>query len=325
MAALLDSILNVPELSGLTMDELPLSALIALSFTSKENLIRVQDYMWSKLTIILTPFRLDAKRLMDHMLFTSSLIVGSIALKTVAPATLPIFTNSLDMVVQLTYVQFLEDWLTTRCGYKPTKPEFEIIDHGAAFKRCCSFTRRIDDRDMHVNLLCVNDRSQAYELVFYSSNTASMNIITPMGFFTAYRTLLNREEMVANHVCNMRAMDECQDKDHLSMIDENNNIKTQNRGFSLLPVRPSPHLYELCQCQHPSACPSTIRHTQDPMCSFLRLLVEGEYETVSVRRGRIPESDTRLPPVVWRLADVENGSQGFVFHLSEDRISSMVM
>jgi hypothetical protein len=318
----LDDLLQVAELMGLIMDELPLSALVALSFTSKAKLILVQDYMWSKLMSITSPFGLDATRLMEHLAMTSSVIVGSIALKAVAPAALQISTDNLDIAVPSGRIHVFDDWLTKRCGYKPSK---SVTESRKGILFCYTFICRIDDRDMKVNILGVANRSQAHELAFYSSNTASMNMITSRGLFTAYRTLLNRKLMVANHVSNMVPMTRYQVRERLSKIADSNNAKTQSRGFTLLNVQPIPHTYELCQCKHVSACPSTIRYTRDPMGSFLRLLDQAEYEAISVRGDPIPTYDTQLPPIFWRLADVELGSQGFAFHLSDDRIAHMVM
>ena len=318
---LFDSVYSVAELADLIMDSLGLSALVALSYTSKLRYFRVQDYLRLKLTKIFASFQLGRDDLMTTLLSTRAFIIGSIALKAVTPAVMPITCDNLDIVVPLSETFTFEAWLTSIShGYEWTTPSHTNC---IPFLKCDSFFRIIDGQIMTVNLLIVSNEFQAHELLFYSSNTASMNMITHSSIFTAYPTLLDLKLVVQNHSINMIGMGPAAlghpAMVHQIKIDQDNNKKAEQRGFTLLPESTSHwNEYAACQCMHLSACPLTIRNMNDTMCSWLPLLTDREYAD-----ERIKGPHQRVPPVIWRLADVGARVPGFSFCLTKERVLKM--
>jgi hypothetical protein len=317
-----ETVYNVPELGNLIMESLALTALIALSYTSRAIHGHVQQHMRSKLSLILAPFGIGRRDLMTQLRFAESFIIGSIALKAVAPSTWSITTNNIDIVVQCAQLTLLEDWLMVKCGYKRRSPNHTNSGYNAPFRFCYSYTRKIDQRDMYINLLAVRSRSEGYELIFHASNTTGMNMLSPRGLFTGYATLLNHRQVAHNQVTNMASMrtiysvaERRQDR-----IDRANDRKAQSRGFEFVTLDPSPHPFDTClRCPYVSACPLTIRNMNDSMCAYMRLVRDDETAGQSV----LSPEGSRRPEVIWRLADVQGGRQGFAYHLTYCRINDL--
>jgi hypothetical protein len=316
-----NTVYNVAELTDLIMDLLGQPALVALSYTSKLQYFRVQDYLRLKLTKIFAPFRLTRDDLLITLLSAHAFIIGSAALKAIAPAVMPITSDNLDIVVPLSKRFTLEAWLTSKLhGYKRTTP---IHTNCIPFVMGDSFSHVVDGQIVTVNLLIVSDLSQGHELIFYSSNTASMNMITHSSIFTGYPTLLNLRIAAQNCSINMIGMGGAilsqSTKVHQIQIDSENNAKARQRGFTILPYDTSHwNEYATCECVHLSACPLTIRNMNDTMCSWIPLLTDQEYAD-----KRIKGPHQRVPPVVWRLADDRGRVPGFSFCLTNERLMGM--
>jgi hypothetical protein len=314
----------VIELGGLIMDSLALSALIALSYTSRTNYIRVQDYTRSKLITIFGPFQLPLHEVLWKLDHTGAIVTGAAALRAVAPAVLPVIVNTLDIVIRSDRLPELEDWLTYSHCYTGTS-NHAVVDGISQFSSCISFTRRIHSRSMEIKVFMVDKPGKTYELIFHASNTANMNMITSNGLFTPYRSLLNRGLVAQNHVTNMVTTRTASGpvKAHQQMIDAQNNANAESQGLVLITPNSLPHLNNWCDCTHRSACPLVFRDANDSMCSFMRIFNIGEYKGITESLASIPTKRYRLPNVVWRLADVEDGLPGFAFHMSWDRIKKL--
>jgi hypothetical protein len=311
-----ETVYGIPELGTEVMDLLALPHLTALSYTSRMNYIRAQHYLRHKLARIYAPFGLTRDDVMRHLLFSEAFIVGSIALKAVAPATWPIVTNNIDVVVQAVARHVLERWLLDHGYSKCRKSNRTFSGYNAPFQCCHSYTKG----GMDVNLMVVDRRTEGYDLIFHASNTAGMNMLSPRGLFAAYRTLLNHQLVVPNNVSNMVSMRTVYRSVQLyqNWIDKASNSKAVSRGFTFLTPDPSPpHPSDCCLCPYVSACLLMVRNMNDSMCSYMRILGDAELQSFSVIHQK------RRPTVIWRLADVEEGSQGFAFPLTYSRINSM--
>lgn len=310
-----ETVYGIPELGTLIMDLLSLSHLVTLSYSSRTNYVRVQHYVRHKLATIFAPFGLTRDDIMLYLLFSESFIVGSVALKAVVPATWPISTNNIDIVVQAGSVHVLRAWLLDRGYTKLKKSNHTFSGYDGPFHCCHSYARR----SMAVNLMVVGRQTQGYDLIFHASNTSGMNMLGPRGLFTAYRTLLNLRLAVSNHVANMVSMRNAHSsvRHHQNQVDSASYAKALSRGFTFVTPDPSPHPSEYCLCPYVSACPLTIRDMNDSMCSYMRILGNTEFNSFSVTHQK------RRPTVLWRLADAEQGSQGFAFPLTHSRINSM--
>jgi hypothetical protein len=322
---LFERVLVVVELGGLIMDSLALSALIALSYTSRTNYIRVQDYTRSKLITIFGPFQLPLHEVLWKLEDTGGFVTGAAALRAVAPAVLPVIVNTLDIVVWSKHLPELEDWLTYSHSYTGKILDHAVIHGISQFNSCVSFTRRIHGRNMEIKVFVVDKPSKGYELVFHSSNTADMNVISSNGLFTPYRSLLNRGLVTPNNVANMISTRTASApvKARQQVIDAQNNANAESQGLVLITPNPYPHLNNWCDCIHRSACPLVFRETNDSMCSFMRIYNIGEYGVIKESLASIPTKRCRLANVVWCLADVEDGLPGFAFHMSWDRIKKI--
>jgi hypothetical protein len=310
-----ETVYGIPELGSLIMDLLSVSHLVTLSYTSRTNYVRVQHYVRHKLATIFAPFELTRDDVMTHLLFSESFVVGSVALKAVVPATWPISTNNIDIVVQAGSVHVLRAWLLDRGYSKLKKSNHTFSGLGAPFQCCYSYAKG----STAVNLMVVGRQTKGYDLIFHASNTSGMNMLSPRGLFTAYRTLLHLELAVHNHVTNMVSMRNAHlsVQQHQKQVDRASCAKAVSRGFTFVTPDPSPHPSDYCLCPYASACPLTIRDMNDSMCSYLRILGNGEFDSFSLAHQK------RRPVVIWRLADVEEGSQGFAFPLTHSRINSI--
>src|ERR1700694_2674249 len=200
-----NDVYSICELGSIIMDCLPLSALLALSFTSRAAYSQAHQYLRFKLGMILRPFGITMDDLIRHLRMTNSLVMGSIALKACAPKNHFIGSGHLDIVVPASDFRVLKDWITSTCGYihiqsYPVRHElFSYIGHHSMQV----FGRQIDGRRRTINLFGVRTQDDPYKLLFYSSNTALMNAITGRGLFTPYRSLLNQGKAAHNHVDNI--------------------------------------------------------------------------------------------------------------------------
>ena len=317
---------NVTELGALFMDRLALSALIALSFTSRTNYMHVQDYMQSKMITIFGPFGLPFQEMYWLLLRADAIIVGSAALRAVAPTILPITVETLDFVVKSYELHFLVELLEYSHNYRRIEPSNHTVIEGISpFHSTRTYACSIHHQVKEINIF-VTKGTSPYEFIFHSSNTTEMNMITHDGLFTAYRSLLNRGLVARNHVTNMvnRGTIPNHVKATLQRKIDEDNAKAESQGFAFIHLTQYPHPLRSCQCPHRSACSARFRITTDSMTSQMRLLNSAEYNAVGNNRHLIPTQQAcMLPPVVWRLADVELGSQGFAYNMTEDRIANM--
>jgi hypothetical protein len=317
----LNHVMEIAEIAELIMDTLALPGLITLSSTSKTNYFHTQNYIRHKLSKIFAPFGLSRDFIMIHLLATKSFIIGPIALKAVAPAIMSINTPHLDIVVPCNYMEYFEDCLTQKFGYKKMiSPD----KYGVVFKYSFSFTQQIDNQLRAIHLLAVGSQNDGYEAIFHMSNTANMNIISYSGLFSAHRTLLDQGLAVQNITTNMITMSNLHPhtRTRQSIIDSDNNSAIEKAGFHLIRQGIPAHWNEntTCQCIHRSACPLVVRNTNDSMCSFMRLLSDTDYED-----AYIAPRLRQLPTVIWRLADNSGrATPGFAFHLTNDKIKKLV-
>jgi hypothetical protein len=315
-----ENILAIAELGGLIMNRLALSALTALSFTSKTNYLHVQHYMSNKLKTIFGPFELPLHEVQWKLKQTDGIIIGSAALRAVAPAEFPVTIDSIEIVVLGHGLAAFEDWLTTSCGYRQKATNFDKNEHACTglVQSCHSF---VNDRDLEINVLVVETSNRLYEVVFHSSNTANMNMITCHGLFTAYRSLLNRGLAARNRVTNMLTMVivSASSRHRQQMLGEEMCFKTMSDGFTFLQSDASPHPLHTCRCEQRSICPLTMRNTNDSMCSFMRVLRIEERVAVNAGTMNIPTINHRLPNIVWCRAD--KMGLGFALCMTCDRIS----
>jgi hypothetical protein len=94
-----NDVFNTFELASMIMDYLSVSALLAISYTTKRMYTQVHCYLHGKLGIIFAPFGTTTEDVLKNLRLTNSLIIGSIALKAVAPTTCSITSSHLDILV----------------------------------------------------------------------------------------------------------------------------------------------------------------------------------------------------------------------------------
>jgi hypothetical protein len=314
-----NDVYDVCELGGIIMDELALPALLALSYTSKGQYLRVHAYIRLKLTLILAPFGISLTCLMDHLRLTDALVIGSVAFKAVAPAAAKIIPKQLDIVVCKNELFVLKDWLCIRCNYTLNPLSIHQQQRLPPVKSVVSLARHTHDQKKVVNLLVVDTIGDTYKTLFYATNTAYMNAITPWGLFTPYRSLLSQGKVAHNHILNTMALEKASLSlrarlQEASLFSE---IAIRMQGFEVIPINPFPHLYYRCFCVDRTACPLIVRNTNDSHCSFIRVFSNLEFRALESGSFEIPIHNPRFPMVIWRLADIEGGSAGLAFLLRE--------
>lgn len=285
------------ELGDSVMDALALPALIALAYTSRNVYIRVQLYLRSKMRLALVPFGLNRSELMQQIELAQSFIIGAIVLKMVAPAKLSITTNNIDVIVVTSHVRPLENWIRNQGFVQKLIGNHDISGYFGPFQFCHSFGKQVQGSWVEINLLIVDSRSSAYQLVFHTSNTACMNILGPRGIWTGYRTLLTNQIAIQNHVTQLVSMNTMyrSAEQHQNYIHQQKNIKTQSRGF-IFPGAELYHPSNSCpNCLFLSACPLTIRKMNDRMCSYMPISSDGDIQTDTCR---IPIRRHHCPPLV---------------------------
>lgn len=323
-------LIAIAELGDLVLDGLPLPGLTAFAFTSRANYLRVQDYIRSKFRRLFTPFKIGLKSMMTILRFTGSIIVGSVALKAVAPADAPIHPGGLDLVVPMGQLSSLESWLAKlKYEYLAERPLAPNSRRAIPYATRFSYARRQGDRVSHVHIYAVHKQTAVYEFIFYGSNTSTMNYISYNGLYSAYRSLLDQGLAAKNHTTNMipyffiarAALSE------QNALDDANNLKAIQRGFQMIapvPSAPTGHTYSKCECVHLAACPCTIRHTHDLSGAYLRFMNGGEYRSFKYESDSLPRTHTKPPITFWKLADVQGSSRGFAFLLTERRLFNML-
>jgi hypothetical protein len=312
-----DSVYRVAELSALIMDLLALPSLLALSYTTKTNYAHAHGYIRSKLARCLAPYGLCLNDIIQYLIFTDCHIIGSIALKAVAPAVFPIAANNLDIVVDELNLLVISQWLKKN-GYQ--REEYgHIANNFPHFNDCHSYALRIHGQEKVIKIHIVKTKYEAYEFIFRTSNTTGMNMITGNGLFTGYRNLLNQGLAVRSAVTRMGSISgpttlTTQEINLQSEIDVANNLKAQSHGFTFSTPAPPLHIQGgICSCTLRSACPFTARNSNDSMCSFMRLFDDAGYEAIQSRQEKIPVTVRKVPLVTWRLPDAEGGTNGLVF------------
>ena len=304
------------ELGSLIMDCLALPALLALSYTTKLMHAQVHRYLHMKLIVIFTSFGITADDIITHLRLTNSLIIGSIALRAVAPITYSISSSHLDILVPTTHLSFFKDWLTITCGY--TQELSPSICHELLFhvRHHQMFVHQIGGRKKVINVFGVQTIEDTYKMLFYSSNTSLMNAITGWGLFTPYRSLLNRGLVAHNHIENTLVVGEVLStlRAQLFRAALLSEIRTRINGFLFIPT--SQHLRLPCQCPNRSACPLRIRHTNDSFCTFLRIFTNAEWSALQSTIF-IPIDNPCLPLILWRLASEDDDSPGFSIRFME--------
>jgi hypothetical protein len=314
-----NDVYGVFELGGIIMDQLALPALLALSYASKGQYIQVHAYIRFKLTLILAPFGMSLNGLMDHLRLTDALVIGSVAFKAVAPATAPITSKQLDIIVCKNELFALKDWLRTRCNYVLNPLSIHQQQRLPPVKSVVSLARHTDDQKKVVNLLVVDTIGDTYKTLFYATNTAYMNAITPWGLFTPYRSLLSQGKVAHNHILNTMALEKAplSLRARLQEASLFSEIGIRLQGFEVIPINLFPHLYYRCFCVDRTACPLIIRNTNDSHGSFIRIFTNIEFRALQSGSFEIPLHNPRFPTVIWRLADIEGGSPGLAFLLRE--------
>jgi hypothetical protein len=317
---------DINELGSMIMDLLALPALLALSYTSKTMHHQANQYLRRKLTLILSSFGINANQMIEHLRLTDALIVGSMALKAVASAALPISSCHLDILVPMHRLSVLNNWITIGCQYArnlnaPVETELQL-----QVRNRRSFVRHIHGQRKTINLYSVRTRGDTYKMLFSLSNTAWMNAISGWGLFTLYRSLLSEGKAALNHLDNTFAIRRFSPgrRTRLFRAAVISQIRTEMHGFIFIPPSPLSHSNYQCRCINKSACPQVIRSTNDSMCSIMRIYSDAEWTSLQSPTRVIPISNPRLPTIIWRLADMPNGSPGFSIKLTDSLVDFLV-
>jgi hypothetical protein len=301
---------GVEELGTEIMNLLAMPTLLALSYTSKQNFLQVHRYTRFKLGRILAPFDLSSNQLLRILRMTHSIVFGSIALKATAPASLPIFSNHLDIVVPASQLFMLESWLVL--GRKYTcDSSVQYHQRSPPVISVTSLARCIDQTKMVINLIAVQTPAHVYQIVCYSPNTAEMNVIAGQGLLLPYRSLLGQGKVVHNHVANIAGVQSAARfvQTRLFKAAVLSQITMEARGFAFVPQQQ--HVPIRCDCSHGAACPYRFRNPNDRHRSFMRLFTDSEWITLESDGPRaLHIALPHLPSVIWRLADRKGGSQG---------------
>jgi hypothetical protein len=303
-ASTFQTVYDIVELATLVMDSLALSSLIALSFVNKSYFVRVHDYIRRKLRRIFSPFGLSMDIIWSILQWDST-IIGTVALKAVAPLTLPHTTRNLDIVVVRHRLDVVEGWLV-QAGYGRIDSLHVPTEYAIPSQYRHSFSRMAGTTETFVNLLAVEERRHAYELCFFVSNTALMNCINQRGLFNGYRGLLTRGLAVRNHVQNMDRVSTFFDltgPQHVAN-DISNDAKVEALGFTFLPINSDFHWPEHCLCIPRSTCPTEHRNMNDTTSASVPIFTVSELDTIRLRahEGGIPIC-MRHRGVVWKLGE----------------------
>jgi hypothetical protein len=315
-----DDVFKVVELSSTIMDWLALPALLALSLTTQGNYHQVLDYMASKLATIVAPFGILYEDLIHHLRATESLLVGTIPLKAVAPACLPILTNTLEFVVPAKQLSCFKNWITIECDYVQDSQPCNHSPHPfGPVKYISSYSRTVHHHKMVVNVSVVNTIGNSYEVIFHSFHTAHMNAINGQGFFCAYPSLIADGKAVHNAITHTIALEETVTSARMRILRSAyiSEATTRKDGFEFITPDRAQQCQDHCVCDYRSACPLTLRNTNDAWCMFLRTFTKAEVSAMQGRSQRFMVRNSRLPQIVWKLAEASSDSAGFAFELKE--------
>jgi hypothetical protein len=323
-----NDIYHVVELGSMVMDFLPLSALLSLSYASKEIYVKAHFYTHHKLTAIFAPFGISFVTIINYLRLTNALVIGPVALKAVAPAILPVFTTQLDIVVPINGLVHFNTWLTLQGNYQCESRSNHHVQFPSVKQRL-SFVRHTQEHKYVVNLLVVGARANAYQTLFHSFSTVYMNAISGSSLFTAYRSLLNHGKAAHNYIPNTMAMENNFSSTTLQLSKDSvvSQLKTMHCGFSFTePNHPFPRLPSQCRCTDRSACPLTLRNTNDKLCSMMQILTTSELDAIQTGSKAVPIDNPVLSTIIWRLGDVaEGGSPGYAFELNDGRARLIIL
>jgi hypothetical protein len=302
-----ETIYDIPELGTLIMDSVALSTLVALSFVNTAYFFRVHEYIRNKLHRIFGPFGIQTDDIMRILQSTNAVVVGTNALQAVAPFSFELTTQNIDIVVDRTSLPSMENWLVDS-GYH-RKDSIDIpTDYAVPYRNRRSFMRMFGTREMFINLLLVEDGKQAYEFVFFATNTTFMNSITRNGLFSGYSSMLGQRLAVENHVHHMQGVRAVFDLNDVDLVTttKDDKVKAEGWGFKFLLTNSDSHWTTTCECIPRSACPLEPRHMNDSMSASMRIFSDDEIQHIRARApfGGTPKS-IRHPLVIWKLAGTD--------------------
>jgi hypothetical protein len=302
---------GIVELGTEIMKELAAPSLLALSYTSKSHYILVHQYLRYKLGRIMAQFDVTPNQILKLLRMTKAIVIGSVALQAVSPATLPITSSQLDIIIPVTELFMFEDWFKLSRQYKvvPSVHHFRWLPPVVLF---VSLGRCINQQKRVVNLIVVEKPAHAYQqMINYSPNTAEMNAITGVGLFMPYRSLLSQGLAAHNHVANIEGVQQSYPSVQIRVFKAAiiSQLTMLLRGFAFIEGE---HWNYNCCCSDSSACPYQYRNTNDNYCAFMRILTDKEWSTLeSDGQQALPIANPRIPMVIWRLADKLGGGRGF--------------
>ena len=140
-------IFNINELITLIMQSLDLASLYSFSHTLAKNYICIHAYLCTKVGLLLMPFGLVYKEFMEELNWRNAFIIGSIALKAVAPESFLLETNNLNIIIITNIhnhhhqLHFLEEFLV-KSSYSAKEPNYcpTTPTYTKPFTFCRSFT-----------------------------------------------------------------------------------------------------------------------------------------------------------------------------------------
>lgn len=319
-------VLNNVGLMTLIFNYLALSSLIKFAYLSKANHVWVLHYVKQKISNVVDTFGIPIEDLMTMLYKARAVIVGSVALKVVAPAVMPITPNGLDIVMEIGYETHFKRWLMRQHGYRRVLIPILTFPPSTPFiKYCFSFERDMgNNRFAVINLILVYRQGQVYEFAYHSPNTAMMNMLFPQGPFVAYRALLDDQKAVRNDSYRIRRLYgiDASAEQHQKIHNFLSNMKLERRGFTFVPRERIPHPINFCNCcPYKSACPLTIRDSNDTMCCFFPISYEDNLVTTIASSLTPSVILRRRPSLIWMLPDEFGRQKGFVQFLRYGTIS----